>query len=170
MVCEKCSFKDKKEVEISNHKLCRFCAFFAPEDEDNFTFYLNEKIDWRTIETFRKYGQTFGSKQKKGMDEKAKQGKVVTRAALGYTLQDKELIPNEDSAKVHKIFKTFLDQEISLNKLAKQNNLSVNGLKKILKNRTYLGEVKFDGKIYKSNHKPIISPEIFYAVQRKIQK
>ena len=37
----------------------------------------------------------------------------------------------------------------------------INGLKKILKNRTYLGEVKFAGNLYKSNHPAIINPEIF---------
>jgi hypothetical protein len=31
-----------------------------------------------------------------------------------------------------------------------------------------LGEIKFAGKLSKCPHSPIISPEIFYAVQRKI--
>jgi hypothetical protein len=52
--------------------------------------------------------------------------------------------------------------------MSKHYGLSVNGLKKILKNRTYLGEVKFAGNLYKATHKPIVNPEIFYAVQRKL--
>lgn len=170
MVCDKCGYKDKKEFEKFNFRLCQFCNFFSPNDEDNFTFYINEKTDWKLLETFRKYGQTFGSKQKEGMNEKAKQGKIMTRVALGYSLANGELAPNEFASKVHSLFKVFLENNYSLNSISKRYGLSVNGLKKVLKNRTYLGEVKFDGNLYKSTHKPIISPEIFYAVQRKLQE
>jgi hypothetical protein len=66
------------------------------------------------------------------------------------------------------MFKTFLEKSYSLNSMSKYYGLSVNGLKKVLKNRTYLGEIKFDGQLHKGTHKPLISPEIFYAVQRKL--
>ncbi len=168
MVCEKCGYTDKKEVEKFNFKLCQFCNFFSPDEEDNFTFYIHEKIDWKNLETFRKYGQTFGSKQKEGMKVKAKEGKIMSRVALGYSLADGELIPNEFASKVHSMFKIFLEKSYSLNSMSKHYGLSVNGLKKVLKNRTYLGEVKFDKQIHKGHHKPIVSPEIFYAVQRKL--
>jgi hypothetical protein len=168
MVCEKCNYNDKKEVTKFNIPLCQICNFFSPEDEDNFMFYTSEKIDWRILETFRKYGQTIGSKQKLGMEIKAKQGKLMSRAALGYSLINGEIKENEEASKVHSIFKEYLENTISLNKLSKKVSLSVNGLKKVLKNRTYLGEIKFNGQIYKSPHKAIISPEIFYAVQRKL--
>ncbi len=168
MACEKCGYHDKKEGEKLNSKLCRLCLMFAPENESDFQNYLSEKIDWKLLETFRKYGQSTGSRQKKGMDEKAKQGKIMTRVALGYSLVNESLIPNEFASKVHSIFRTFLNQNYSLNNMAKHYSLSVNGLKKVLKNRTYLGEVKFAGNLYKSNHSAIINPEIFYAVQRKL--
>jgi len=168
MACEKCGYHDKKEGEKFNSKLCRICLMFAPETESDFQNYISEKIDWKLLETFRKYGQSTGSRQKKGMDEKAKQGKIVTRVALGYMISNESLIPNEFASKVHSIFRTFLNQNYSLNNMAKHYGLSVNGLKKILKNRTYLGEVKFAGNLYKSNHQAIINPEIFYAVQRKL--
>lgn len=168
MTCEKCGYQDKKEGEKFSVKLCRVCLLFAPEQESDFKDYLSEKLDWKSLETFRKYGQSTGSRQKHGMNEKAKTGKVMTRVALGYTLTDGKLIPNEQASKVHSIFKTFLTQNYSLNSMAKQYELSVNGLKKVLKNRTYLGEVKFAGNLYKSSHPPIINPEIFYAVQRRL--
>jgi hypothetical protein len=168
MVCEKCGYIDKKETKKFNFPLCQICSFFSPSEEDNFTFYINEKIDWKSLESFRKYGQQVGAKQKLGMEEKAKQGKIMTRVALGYSLVNEELIANEFSSKVHSIFKTFLDKNYSLNSMAKYYGLSVNGLKKILKNRTYLGEVKFNNQLHKGTHKPIISAEIFYAVQRKL--
>ncbi|MEI7718609.1 MAG: recombinase family protein [archaeon] len=168
MACEKCGYHDKKEGEKLGVKLCKICLTFAPEQESDFQNYILEKLDWKSLETFRKYGQSTGSRQKKGMDEKAKQGKIMTRVALGYSLSNESLIPNEFASKVHSIFRTFLNQNYSLNNMAKHYELSVNGLKKILKNRTYLGEVKFAGNLYKSNHPAIINPEIFYAVQRKL--
>lgn len=170
MACEKCGYRDKKEVLKFNFPLCQICNFFAPDEEDNFMFFIHEKLDWRFLETFRKYGQKIGSKQKSGMEKKAKEGKVMSRVALGYSLINERLQENEDASRVHSIFKEYLETEISLNKLSKKFRLSVNGLKKVLKNRTYLGEIKFNGQIYKSGHKPIISPEIFYAVQRKIRE
>ncbi|MEM4181830.1 MAG: recombinase family protein [Candidatus Pacearchaeota archaeon] len=168
MVCEKCGYIDIKEKEIFGKKLCSFCAFFAPKNTEDFYRYTEEKVDWKNLETFKKYGQKFGDSQKKGMEKKAECGKIMSRAPLGYDLIDGNLVENQDSSKVHSIFKEFLETDISLNALAKKYSLSVNGLKKILTNRTYLGEIKFGGKIFKGNHKPLISPEIFYAVQRKI--
>ena len=169
MVCEKCKYIDKKEGEKFGKKLCQIFLFFSQDDETNFNSYISEIIDWRILETFRKYGQKIGSKQKEGMIKKAEQGKIMSRVALGYSLIEGELVENEDASRVHSIFKEYLESEISLNKLSKKFGLSVNGLKKILKNRTYLGEIKFNGQIYKSNHKHLVSPEIFYAVQRKIK-
>jgi len=170
MVCEKCGYKDPRECEKFGKKLCRICFHFAPEEKDKFDQYVNEKIDWKYLDTFRKYNQSLGERLKGGMDEKAKQGKLMTRAPLGYNVVNGELEMNEDSAKVHSLFKTFLEKDYSLNSLAKNYGLSVNGLKKVLTNRTYLGEIKFNGKLNKGNHKPIISQEIFYAVQRKLKE
>lgn len=170
MVCEKCSYLDEKETKIFGRTLCRICAFFAPEKEEDFNKYIEEKIDWRNLETFRKYGQKIGKKQKEGMEKKAKEGKIMSRIPFGYSLVNGQLIENENASKVHSIFKEFLETDISLNKLSKKYGFSINGLKKILKNRVYLGEIKFNGQYFKSSHKPLISPEIFYAVQRKLEK
>jgi len=170
MACEKCGYKDEKEVQKFTKPLCQVCARFAPEDKEQFNQYISEKVDWKVLDTFRKFGQSNGNKQKQGMNEKAKQGKLVTRPPLGYNAVDGKLVPNEQASKVHSIFKTFLDEEISLNQLSQKFNLSINGLKKILKNRTYLGEIKFDNQIYKSHHEKLISDEIFYAVQRKLKE
>jgi len=169
MVCTKCGYKDLKEVLKMTENFCRVCVVFAPEDTTKFEKYISEKIDWRSIDSFRRSGQLPGVNQKNGMQKKASSGGVVTRSPLGYDVRDGLLVPNEDSAKVHSLFKSFLDNDYSLNTLSKNNGLSVNGLEKVLKNRTYLGEIKFDSKLYKANHKPLLSPAIFYAVQRKLQ-
>ncbi|MEM4330418.1 MAG: recombinase family protein [Candidatus Pacearchaeota archaeon] len=170
MVCYKCGYIDEKEIIVDNVPLCSLCAFFSPSAKEDFLKYIEEKVDWKLLETFRKYGQKFGIKQKEGMEKKAEEGKVMSRAPLGYDLLNGKLVENQDSHKVHSIFKEFLETDISLNSLAKKYSLSINGLKKILTNRTYLGEIKFDGRIFKGEHKPLISPEIFYAVQRKLKE
>ena len=169
MVCKKCGYQDKKEVKVFGSSLCPICAKFAPEKINDFQDYIAEKIDWKVLDTFRKYGQHLGDKQKSGMEKMASLGRLQTRPPLGYDVQNGNLIPNEDASRVHSLFKTFLNRKYSLNSLAKNFALSVNGLKKVLTNRTYLGEIKFDGRIHKGEHQPIINPEIFYAVQRKLK-
>jgi site-specific DNA recombinase len=104
------------------------------------------------------------------MAGKAEKGLTMNRPPLGYSIKEKNLILNEESSKVHSIFTVFLKKNYSLNSMAKHYGLSVNGLKKILTNRTYLGEIKFNKQIFKGNHKPLVSPEIFYAVQRKLKE
>jgi hypothetical protein len=170
MACEKCNYADKKERKKFEKPLCQICAKFAPDNKEQFNSYISEKLDWKTLDTFRKYNQSIGQKLKQGMNKKAKAGFVVSRAPLGYDVVNSKLTPNQDASKVHSLFKIFLEQEISLNSLSKKYNLSINGLKKILKNRTYLGEIKFDSSIHKGNHEKLISDEIFYAVQRKLKE
>jgi len=169
MTCKKCNYQDKKEVTIFGSPLCQVCATFAPEKVHDFQDYISEKIDWKKLDTFRKYDQSKGKKQKQGMQKMATIGRLQTRPPLGYDVQNGNLIPNEDAVRVHSLFKTFLARTYSLNSLAKNFSLSINGLKKILTNRTYLGEIKFDGKIHKGDHQQLINSEIFYAAQRKLK-
>jgi len=165
MTCEKCGYTDQKEKTIFEKQLCKICATFAPQNPQDFQNYITEKIDWKIIDTFRKAP----NKQKQGMQKMATIGKLQTRPPLGYNVSNGNLIPNEDAVRVHSLFKTFLARNYSLNSLAKNFSLSINGLKKILTNRTHLGEIKFDNQIHKAEHQPIINPEIFYAAQRKLR-
>lgn len=170
MKCVKCGYSEKKKIVRFNQPLCYVCSTFAPKNQKDFEKYIEEKIDWKKLDSFRMYNSTPGNKQLEGMQNKAKKGYPVTRAPLGYTIKDNTFILNKDSVKVLSIFKTFLNTNLSLNQLSKNFGISLNGLKKILQNRTYLGEIKFNNQIYKSNHKQLISPEIFYATQRKLNK
>jgi len=169
MPCEKCGYAEKSQTKIFDKTLCKICATFAPTNQEDFQNYITEKVDWKNLDTFRNHGSSPGSKQKKGMQKMASLGKLQARPPLGYDSKNGNLTPNEDSIRVHSLFKTFLARNYSLNSLAKNFSLSVNGLKKVLTNRTYLGEIKFDGKIHKGNHQQIINPEIFYAAQRKLK-
>ena len=58
-------------------------------------------------------------------------------------------------------------QGFSLRKIADEVGMTRAGVLKVLRNRFYLGYVKFDGKEFKGQHEPIISEELFYAVNKK---
>jgi hypothetical protein len=169
MACKKCGYQDKKEVKVFGSPLCSVCKTFAPPFLPEFQNYVSEKIDWKHLDSFRRFGHSAGHKRKNAMAKKALKGNLMCRPAKGYDYIEGKLIPNPDASKIHSLFKTFLNRDYSLNSMAKNFGLSVNGIKKILTNRTYLGEIKFDGKIHKGYHPAIISPEIFYATQRKLK-
>jgi len=174
MKCEKCGFESEnnKVVDFDEKKvvLCSICKKFSPfiEDKNEFRKYLNEKINSKELDSFRKFSKI--TKNAKGMEKRVKEGFVVSKAPLGYYFKDKNLILNpEEKLKVQKIFMDFSNKNISLNKLAEKYNFSVNGIKKVLKNFTYLGKVKFAGQVTEGNHEAIISPELFNKVQSKLE-
>ena len=111
-----------------------------------------------------------GEKQKKAMVKKAIKGHLMSRAAFGYKIRDKKLVPAENSDEIVEIFEEFLNEKISLRKLAEKHKLSVNGLKKILTNFTYIGKIKFNNQIYEGKHKPIVSSTLFNHVQNKLER
>jgi len=109
--------------------------------------------------------------QKLGMVNKASAGKVMSKPAFGYKIEQGKLIKDEENArKVQNIFSDFLQNEVSLNQLAFKYNFSVNGVKKILKNFTYIGKVKFDHQVHEGKHEQIISSTDFNHVQDKLEK
>jgi len=107
--------------------------------------------------------------QKQGMIKKASQGNLMSRAAFGYKIVDGKLEPADYHKEVEEIFENFLTENISLTKLAQKHNFSVNGLKKILTNFTYIGKIKFNNQIHEGNHQPIISSTLFNHVQNKLE-
>ncbi len=185
--CRKCGFKDKSlnGLEIHHIKpkifggedsvenliiLCSICYNYAPDSEKNFLKYVNEKIDGKILETFRKSIFSISDRTKFGMQRKAKEGGFITKAPKGYRLLDKKLVPSEDSENISKIFEEFINSEISLTQLAKKNSMTTAGIKKLLKNTTYIGKVRFAGVVSDGNHPPIISNELFNKVQDKLEK
>ena len=108
--------------------------------------------------------------QKKGMAEKAAKGNLMARPPFGYNLEKGKLIPAQNFREVEEIFEEFLNTTISLRKLSEKHNFSVNGLKKILKNFTYLGKIKFNNRVHNGNHEPIVSSTLFNHVQNKLER
>ncbi len=184
--CQKCGYKGMSdELEIhhikmrldggdDNHNnlvtLCFICHYFSPDEEKDFEGYLNEKIDGVILDTFRKSAKSISKRTKKGMIGKSEKGNHVTRAPWGYKLENKKLIPTEHSYQVQEVFQDFLNQKVSLTKLAKKYGFSVNGLKKILTNQTYLGKIKFDKQTHQGSHQALISSTLFNHVQNKLEK
>jgi len=165
MKCEKCGYDSEDNKEIKGVYLCSICSKFAPENE-KLPLYLQEKLDWKNLESFRKYE----NRNILGMKNKAQEGRIMNRAPFGYKIINKELIPDEEKKLIaEKIFRDFLEQDISLNQLAQKFKFSLNGIKKFLKNFTYIGKIKFKGQIIPGKHPPIISSELFNKVQNKLE-
>jgi DNA invertase Pin-like site-specific DNA recombinase len=113
-----------------------------------------------------------GHYQKEGMIKKSAEGKHMSRAPFGYDwdLKEKILIPSQYSREIEEIFEEVLQSDINLSKLANKHKLSVNGLKKVLRNFAYVGKVKFDGQIHEGKHTPLVSTILFNHVQDKLDK
>ena len=124
----------------------------------------------KEIEELKQKLKEKGENQKKGMVKRASAGDIVSRAPFGYVIENKQLIPAQNFEEFEEIFQEFLTSDISLRQLSEKHHLSVNGLKKILTNFTYIGKVKFNNQIHPGNHKPIISTTLFNHVQNKIER
>ncbi len=113
-----------------------------------------------------------GESQKKGMIKKFSEGRHMSRAPFGYDwdLKSKMIVPAQNSRELEEIFEEFLKEDTNLSILAQKHKLSVNGLKKILRNFVYVGKVKFDGQIHEGKHKPLVSTILFNHVQDKLEK
>ena len=109
-----------------------------------------------------------GESQKKGMLKKASMGKPMSRAPFGYVFSNHELVPSKNSRDVQDLFEDFLEKDMNLTKLSKKYGFSINVLKKILSNFTYIGKIKFNGQIHNGMHKPLISSTLFHKVQDKL--
>ncbi|MCK5149922.1 recombinase family protein [Candidatus Pacearchaeota archaeon] len=130
------------------------------------------KLMFQIIGAFAEFERNMiGDRTKFGMERKAKEGGFITKAPKGYCLVNKQLIMDkEESQKVREIFEEFLNNNISLTKLAKKNNLTTSGIKKLLQNTTYLGKVKFANNETQGQHPAIIDKQLFEQVKEKLKK
>ncbi|MDP3992324.1 MAG: recombinase family protein [Candidatus Pacearchaeota archaeon] len=108
--------------------------------------------------------------QKQGMIKKASKGNLMSRAPFGYKIEEGKLTPAENHKEIEEIFEEFLQNDFSLRNLSQKHNLSVNGLKKILKNFTYIGKIKFNNQVYEGGHTSLVSSTLFNHVQNKLEK
>lgn len=167
--CIKCGYESEDNLDKFRTPICNICFRFAPNIEEKFREYTSEKIDGNLLETFRKFSE-IGNLQKRGMIKKASQGSPMSRPPFGYKFENGKLIPAQSFREIEEIFEEFLNTNISLTKLAKKHNFSVNGLKKILTNFTYIGKIKFNNQIHEGSHQPLISSTLFNHVQNKLER
>jgi len=129
------------------------------------------KLMFHIISAFAEFERNVtGERTKFSLDKRARDGHPITRAPWGYKIENKKLVPTQNSFQVQELFQDFLNQNISLTQLAKKYDFSVNGLKKILKNQVYLGKIKFDGQTHQGSHQPLISSTLFNHVQNKLER
>ncbi len=97
---------------------------------------------------------------------------------FGYKVANKKLVLDKRAAKaVKEIFEVFVKtgslskvmdfvRKTDLKKIRKTAPISVTGIAHLLRNRAYMGEMKWAGKLYPDRHEPIISKEVFEEAQR----
>lgn len=159
-----------KDLILTIEKLKDLGVDFISLQDKIETTSASGKLMFHIISSFAEFERDIISERTKfGMNEKAKEGKVITKAAFGYKLVDGKLVSDiEKTIILKEIFNTFLNTNLSLTKIAKQYGLTTRGLIKVLKNRTYIGEIKFKEN-YKGIHESIISDDIFDKAQEKLK-
>jgi site-specific DNA recombinase len=168
--CMKCGYDSEENKTKFGLFLCNICHTFSPNSPEKLDEYTDEKVDESFIKSFRKFAKLKGENQKQGMVDKASKGVIMSRAPFGYKIENKQLIPAQNAREIEEIFEEFLNKTNNLTQLSKKHNLSVNGLKKILTNFTYIGKIKFNNQIHDGKHQPIISSTLFNHVQNKLDK
>ena len=151
-------------------------------------------VDTIEGELMRNIGMSFAEYERKiigvrtlaGLKQKASQGEYPRQAPIGYinvTLKDGTktiMIDDKTAFYIRKAFELYDSGMYSLRSLTKKlyedgfrnnkgKNVPKTTVERILKNIFYTGIFKFDGKIYENaKHKPIISKELFYRVQKRL--
>src|SRR3990167_5801721 len=95
--CQKCSFHEEKGKELEIHHiipkiyggkdqleniitLCSICHHFAPDHNEEFKKYINEKINGKILNSFRESKKSISQKTTFGMERKSKEGGAITKA------------------------------------------------------------------------------------------
>ena len=157
--CEKCHcdfFAVKDNIDSRSKQtygiLISILSIFAEFDHDAIVAKLTLGRRQRAIEGFWKGGGI---------------------APIGYKYSKEtntlEVIP-EDAVRVKKAFEMYNTQEYSPRLIAEalgfKSDITVFN---ILKNRTYIGEITFQGQQYKGIHQRIIEDDVFYKAQDVLQ-
>ncbi len=105
-------------------------------------------------------------RQQRAMDGYWKGGGI---APVGYKYSKEtnmlEVVP-EDAIRVKKVFEMYNTKEYSPRLIAEALGFSSDVIVfKILKNRTYIGEITFQGQQYKGLHQRIIEDDVFFKAQ-----
>jgi site-specific DNA recombinase len=160
-----------KDLILTIDKLKEWNIDFISLQDKIETASASGKLMFQIIGAFAEFERNIiGDRTTFGMERKAREGGFITKAPKGYKLVNKQLIKNEEeSQKIKELFEEFLNSEISLTQLAKKNNLTTSGIKKLLQNTTYIGKVKFANKENDGQHEALIDKELFNKIQEKLK-
>lgn len=160
-----------KDLILTIDKLKELGIDFVSLQDKIETTSASGKLMFHIISAFAEFERNIiGDRTKFGMQRKAKEGGAITKAPRGYKIVDKVLLPGENSGEIKQIYEEFLNTEISLTQLAKRYGMTASGMKKVLKNISYMGKVKFDNEITDGTHKPLLDATLFNQVQDKIKE
>ena len=131
----------------------------------------------------KNYIDNLSEETRKGMLEKAEQGIWPSAAPLGYRNADgatgkRVIVPDPDIApQITKLFEWYAAGGMALRDLAKKARAAGFSYRKsgksvptstvhyILRNRLYMGEFEWNGRLYQGNHQPLVSRELWERVQ-----
>ncbi len=128
----------------------------------------------------KNYIDNLSEEVRKGMREKAEQGHWPTVAHIGY-INNRETkrieVDPERGPLVAKLFEWYARGDVSLKELAhlaftsglthprRPRRLTKSEIHRVLHNPLYCGDFLWNGKLYRGVHEPLISRELFEAVQ-----
>ena len=142
----------------------------------------HENLVWdMKVAIARFYTNNLSEEVKKGHREKAAQGWLPTKPPIGYkTIGEKghkiHVIDENTGLLVQKMFQIYSNGNYSLSKLLEVmhaealrrsdgHKMSRSRLHKYLSDPFYYGKFRWNGELYKGSHEPLISKELFDAVQ-----
>ena len=108
---------------------------------------------------------------KRSIQTKLEKGEYVSKAPIGYKNVRREngkaniVIDSEKAPIIRGIFESYSLGTTSIAKLAKEVNLSMEKLSRILANPFYYGRMKSNGQMYKHIYEPLISEDLFNKCQ-----
>lgn len=177
------SLLNKRKIEV--------ISVSEPIIEGPFGSLIERIIEWMD----EYYLINLSSEVRRGMLEKASRGEAMTRGVLGYTLSGKTYIKNEKAPLVENIFQSYLNGEgmrAIAKRLANEGLVTSFGnppdnrwVSYTLQNPVYIGKIrwskegrtvsrrKYDSEnllVIDATHEPIISKELWDAVQNKIKE
>ena len=102
-----------------------------------------------------------------GRNARARSGAFVSRPPLGYKMVDHQLIIDEDEAqKVRKVFLSRAEGK-SLSTISMETGIPRSTVQHILRNRIYLGEIRWQNEWIPGQHKPLVTEHEFKAANNK---
>lgn len=145
-------------------------------EDDKFSIILESMLEAMA----EYYSLNLSEEVLKGMTEKAYRGGLQTRPPLGYYVENNQLIPCPEEAKIiqwifnealKKIKPSVIAGKLNRSGIKTKNNCYFEGrtIKYILKNETYIGITKWRSIKIADTHPAIITPELFFQVQKLIK-